>query len=552
VATLVNAGHIRSLVTGKAHYKLINDIDLSNYGSSFNNGQGWTPIGTGREFRGDFDGNNKKITGLYINTTVAYTGLFGVIVDTAKIYNLGVENVNITSSVSMTGGVAGYIFHHSSIDNCYTTGTITAAGNNAGGISGYVTNNSKVTNSYSTATIRANAFVGGIAAYVGSNSEVTGSYSTGSVSGASAGAGPANDAGSYVGGVVGFLSTNSKVTNSYALGEVKGNVYVGGVVGYVQQGGSEVSNTYSTGEVSGTTLVGGIVGGFAPNDASSVVRYNAALNPKVIAMNIANRIVSYDNGVYSGNRAFDGLLNTNNTTSWANKTHNGKDGADMTAANAGAASFWTTASNWQGTAWSTNTWITADGKLPVLRNTGGTQTGNLPQHMGGTEKPTNAPNITTNSLPNGTQNTAYSQEVLATGDTVIIWALLSGTPPDGVNIYADGKFEGRPSKAGTFTFTILAINHIGRDTRTFTVTIAADPTSSLNPIQAPDNSLQARMDGNKLHVSGLTVGQRWTIYNVLGTLVHQDMADNTTAEITLPIRGTYVIQSGNRTVKVVY
>ena len=62
-----------------AYYKLMNDIDLTEWIAEESPSQGWTPIGTTTTpFAGDFDGNNKSIKGLYINKpSVDYVGLIG-------------------------------------------------------------------------------------------------------------------------------------------------------------------------------------------------------------------------------------------------------------------------------------------------------------------------------------------------------------------------------------------------------------------------------------------------------------------------------------------
>jgi hypothetical protein len=41
------------------------------------------------------------------------------------------------------------------------------------------------------------------------------------------------------------------------------------------------------------------------------------------------------------------------------------------------------------------------------------------------------------------------------------------------------------------------------------------------------------------------------VHDISGTLVYQGVADNDTAEITLPIRGTYIIRQDNKSVKIV-
>jgi hypothetical protein len=135
---------------------------------------------------------------------------------------------------------------------------------------------------------------------------------------------------------------------------------------------------------------------------------------------------------------------------------------------------------------------------------------------------------------------------------LMIWGIDNGSLPEGLQLYATGSISGTPRNAGTFNFTVRSMNSAGSDTKPLSIVVNAGSTN-INPSQAPHtNSLKAWIQNGKLHVSGLTIGQRWTVYNVLGTLVHQDIAGNSTAEITLPIRGAYVVQSGNRSIQVVY
>jgi hypothetical protein len=73
-----------------------------------------------------------------------------------------------------------------------------------------------------------------------------------------------------------------------------------------------------------------------------------------------------------------------------------------------------------------------------------------------------------------------------------------------------------------------------------------------------------------LHVSGLTPGQSWHVYNLTGTLIYTGVADagaNISTSLNdristslndricvcpLPVRGVYIVRSGNNVVKVVY
>jgi len=65
-------------------------------------------------------------------------------------------------------------------------------------------------------------------------------------------------------------------------------------------------------------------------------------------------------------------------------------------------------------------------------------------------------------------------------------------------------------------------------------------------------SLKAWIKNGQLHMSGLTPGKLWKCYNIFGAIVHQSIADNDEAEITLPAHGMYIVQSDNSTMKVIY
>ena len=219
------------------HYRLDADIDLSSYGTSFNGGKGWIPIGggtTATAFRGVFDGNNHKITNLYINTTETNNGLFGYITSTYNVIgtvkDLSVE-VSITGG-SNSGGIAGYISGNSStqiskIVGCSVYGTV-KADSYAGGIAGRVASNSTVSNCFSTASISVTGNgtgnnVGGIAGgvNVSDTSIIENCWSTGSVIGSQ-----------YVGGIAGNVGNNAIIRNSAALNvNVTGAVDVGRVMG---------------------------------------------------------------------------------------------------------------------------------------------------------------------------------------------------------------------------------------------------------------------------------------------------------------------------------
>jgi hypothetical protein len=86
-----------------------------------------------------------------------------------------------------------------------------------------------------------------------------------------------------------------------------------------------------------------------------------------------------------------------------------------------------------------------------------------------------APVITTVSLPAGTVGTAYSAPLAATGAAPITWDLneFSAALPGGLTLSADGLLSGTPTAAGTFAFTVKAVNSNGNDTQDFSLTISA-------------------------------------------------------------------------------
>ncbi len=272
LAELVNNTATNTAYGGTGvYYKLMNNLDLSDYGVSFNDGKGWIPIGTSEfNFKGYFNGNGKIITGLYIRNTSAASqsvGLFGYVwADPAKpgsgtIQSLGIVDADITGFISV-GGVAGTV-DYGTVRQCYVTGRVTA-NHSVGGIAGSLFGTiGKVEDCYVAAS-------------------VTGTASTG-----------------YVGGVVGRTgaSNNPTVSRCYALGQVSGTDKVGGVVGYAPYG---------------------------------TVQNCAALNPSVSGTSNVGRVVGSIEATAAlfGNYAFSGMTGS----TFTKKTATGLDGVDKTAA----------------------------------------------------------------------------------------------------------------------------------------------------------------------------------------------------------------------------
>jgi len=332
------------------------DIDLSAYGkgADFNGGKGWVPI---QDFWGTFNGNGKKISGLYINdTTLNDAGLFSSL--KGRIENLGVEDVNITGG-DRVGGVVGLVE------------SIVVCGMGEEGIrDNCFRNDGTISDCYSTGTVKGKNHVGGIAGnvYMGS---ILRSYSAVAVSG--------ND---DIGGIAGVIF--GEVSNSYATGNVKGANNVGGVVGalrleedgvggpphsYYPGAAISVSNCYSTGAVNGTKSVGGVVGLIDVEHYG--VSGNAALNPSVKSNAAAGRVVGEKSGGRAeNNAAFANLKDRGNRTDrWVVKGPDTSDGEDITAAE--IASDPTLGGRFK------DGWTTSPGKLPGL----GGKVADMPGHL---------------------------------------------------------------------------------------------------------------------------------------------------------------------------
>ena len=101
-----------------------------------------------------------------------------------------------------------------------------------------------------------------------------------------------------------------------------------------------------------------------------------------------------------------------------------------------------------------------------------------------------APTITTESLPNGTVGTAYSQTLAVTGSDTITWSLASGSLPEGLSINeSTGEITGTPTAEGSSTFTVKAENSYGSDSREYTLAIAPEQTVSVTGVSLSATSL---------------------------------------------------------------
>lgn len=210
-----------------AEGKLMNDIDLKN--------ELFTPIGN-NYYYGTFDGDGHLVSGLKVNSTSNYVGLFAYI-SGATIQNLGVAGeVNGTYS-KCVGGIAGYSYG-ATVINCYNMASVTATGYledvYAGGVVGQ-SKGSSIVNCYNMGKVCAEstyyyqeyetnitqggtAYSGGIVGY--SSGTVKICYSIGVVSAST------RDGFTHVGGVVGYATSSSTIECYYWASDLAG-VYLG-------------------------------------------------------------------------------------------------------------------------------------------------------------------------------------------------------------------------------------------------------------------------------------------------------------------------------------
>lgn len=303
-------------LTGNYYFKLGDNIDCSVTTTwnetSEGSGEyyGFMPIGGtydtageghGANFIGNFDGNNKAISNLYISRpTFNGVGLFGY-VNEINIQNLTLTDLNI-SGQDQTGGAIGSVTS-SSLLNISTSGQV-AGVNNVGGLVGR-TSDTHIENSSSSSEVTGEDNVGGL---VGQNNAelpqtILNSFSSSNVTGIN-----------NVGGLVGE-NNGDTITSSYATGNVSFDFdYLEDVVESYGSGGFDsisipfnfggligsnnnghIEDSYATGGVSGITNVGGLVGGNIFMEESSTIASSYATG-SVLGLGISGGLVGYNIG----------------------------------------------------------------------------------------------------------------------------------------------------------------------------------------------------------------------------------------------------------------
>ena len=292
------------------YYKQMNDINLSSWINANSPSKGWLPVGFSGNEAVVYDGDNHKITNLWVNTTEDYSGLFSSF-SIGTIKNLTVEaGLKGVKGANYTGILIGQLTQ-GAIENVNVKGNVTGK-IRTGGIVGSVTKATLSKLAY-TGHVTGTSIVGGIAGLGKTLCECKATdivvTSSGTLTGGLAGGAAqvslsevngtitcsSNSSEAYVGGLLGSLqgttvttcSADVTVTSSSPQGSA------GGLIGVVVNYDSEVSNCSSAGTVTSTgegSMTGGLVG-----DADGFIR-NCYSTANVTGTDYTAGLVGYNYG----------------------------------------------------------------------------------------------------------------------------------------------------------------------------------------------------------------------------------------------------------------
>ena len=201
------------------YYRQTSDINLS--------GTAFEPIGANTVFAGNYDGGQHIISGMNVESSSGYAGLFGKVgepdnpIKLSEISNLVVHG-NVNSSDSYAGGIAGMISNNTNIYQCGFYGDITST-EEAGGIAGRIEKGGVISSCYHNGTVNGST-AGGIVGQIikstdaGYDSFIVSSYHHN---------GKAN--GTRSGGICGFIDY---VDNSQGIVSLYNNFYEKGSATY--------------------------------------------------------------------------------------------------------------------------------------------------------------------------------------------------------------------------------------------------------------------------------------------------------------------------------
>ena len=374
-ATLKMNGQDYTLIHGMADFDKINQAGGVGYYALAQNldasGTTYTKAVVGA-LDGTFAGLGHTISDLKVNSTEQRASLFGTVGQnqTSVIRDIGLTNVDISSTSSQIGGIAGLLYSQDSIsiNNVYVTGNITGNGS-VGGIIGGAFANTTINDAFFSGNIyshgggsdvgglvgntlgdniiirnaHANADidvvtdwyvsnVGGLIGNFSSNGEVSGTYATGNIKIVIP-----NQYADNVGGLIGTLADGASLSKSFAAVNiyikpqysVQNSEGVGGLVGTLS--GGVIDNVYAKGNITidvpsgsgfGFNSVGGLVGRADTGwPASEAIITNAAAYGNVYAGGTSSWIGGFigwsDGATISNGQAYGDVSGSNNAGGFA-------------------------------------------------------------------------------------------------------------------------------------------------------------------------------------------------------------------------------------------
>ena len=303
------------------YFKLMSDIDLTEFIDDNSPTEGWEPIGSVQSpFMGNLDGDGHTISGIRIDRKADCVGFFSC-VKNANISNLKLEGSTIKgnshvgafigaadnsvvngvsasfNNIEGMTGTAGLI--GSAQDGCHITsaqyaGAVNVAGDYVGGLVSWVYDNVSISKSTVNATsiIGKGDYVGGLVGNSIESNYADNSIFANLISGSS----------NYTGGAIGYAN-GMTASDCYAFVEsIKGKAYTGGFVGINVQNSDKVSNCGVVANVAGTEYVGGFNGSFK-GTANNVFAIGDIASTESYCGGIAGQTTdaSISNSYFSGN-----------------------------------------------------------------------------------------------------------------------------------------------------------------------------------------------------------------------------------------------------------
>jgi len=328
IKTLAQLQLVNTYSDDDVYWKLNNNIDASAT-RTWNQGgagyedhyYGFVPIGSSNYFQGHFDGNNYKITKLYINRTPtngggSNMGLFEYVISTGAGYyikDLTLENMTVYCG-NRAGLLASYAnalnTTYLSFSNCHVTGTIYdesvgASGSyltrGIGGLIGLaedvaVDDCSATVQIISTTNKTSSQIYGGLIGSNGGGADCADCVTSGSISLVYAASSAV-----YAGGFFGIGPTGGSATNCISSVEISVNVTgttdmrIGGFAG---NAANTCTECFSYGDIESLSSVEAVMGGFVGGGGST---YASKCGSEGNVENYSEDATSNCSGGFTGN-----------------------------------------------------------------------------------------------------------------------------------------------------------------------------------------------------------------------------------------------------------